>query len=61
MVQVPTLVMHRRQAPYPDHEVAERLASRIPDARLVALEGDALCMDLGDTRAAGHSIDEFLA
>ena len=57
----PTLVMNRRQVQYPDYDVAMRLASSIPDARLVALEGDSLCMYLGDTRAAGHSIDEFLA
>ena len=61
MVQAPTLVMHRRHTPYPDHEVAERLASRIPDARLLALEGESLCMYLGDTQAETRVIDEFLA
>ena len=60
-VKAPTLVMHRRQVPYPDHEVAKRLASRIPDARLVALEGDSLCMYLGDTQAITRAVDEFLA
>ncbi len=60
-VKAPTLVMYRPQVPYPDHEVAQRLASCIPDARLVALEGDSLCMYLGDTQAMTRAIDEFLA
>ena len=60
-VKAPTLIMYRRQVPYPDHEVAKRLASSIPDARLVGLEGDSLCMYLGDTQAVTRAIDEFLA
>ncbi len=60
-VKAPTLIMYRRQVPYPDHEVAKHLASSIPDARLVALEGDSLWMYLGDTQAVTRAIDEFLA
>ena len=60
-VKAPTLVMYRREVPYPDHGVARRLASGIPDAQLVALEGDSLCMYLGETQAVTRAIDEFLA
>jgi class 3 adenylate cyclase/pimeloyl-ACP methyl ester carboxylesterase len=40
-VQAPTLVLHSREAPLPDIGVARELASRIPNARLVVLEGTA--------------------
>src|SRR3972149_465734 len=38
-VKVPTLVLHRRQVPNPVVDLARDLAARIPDARLVVLEG----------------------
>ena len=38
-VTQPTLVLHHRQAPWPDVDVARSLASQIPNARLVLLEG----------------------
>ena len=60
-VKAPTLVLHRRQAPYPDVDVARGLASRIPDARLAVLEGSALVMFAGDMEAVASAIDEFLA
>jgi len=59
-VKSPTLVLHRRGVPFPDMEVAKRLASRIPEARLVLLEGTSLAPYLGDTEAILRAIDEFL-
>jgi class 3 adenylate cyclase len=38
-VQSPTLVMHRRQLAFPVVDLGRDLATRIPDARLVFLEG----------------------
>jgi class 3 adenylate cyclase len=59
-VRAPTLVLHRRQAPYPAMDIARDLASRIPDARLALLEGTARAPYLGDTEAVLQAIDEFL-
>jgi class 3 adenylate cyclase len=59
-VKVPTLVLHRRQVPIPDLGVARGLASRIPAARLVLLEGASLATILGDTEAVVRAMDEFL-
>jgi class 3 adenylate cyclase len=59
-VRSPTLVLHRRQAPLPDVSLARGLASRIPDARLVLLEGTSIAPPLGDTDAVLAAIDEFL-
>ena len=59
-VKTPTLVLHRRQAPYPDVDVARGLASRIPNARLAVMEGSALAPWQGGTEAAVAAIDEFL-
>jgi class 3 adenylate cyclase len=55
----PTLVLSRRQYAL-DVEVARGLASRIPDARLVLLEGETGAPYLGDTEAVLSAIDEFL-
>ncbi len=41
-VRCPTLVLHRREATLPNIDVARGLASGIPDARLVLLEGGCL-------------------
>ena len=60
-VKTPTLVLHRREAPVPNVKVARGLASRIPDARLVLLEGSSWAMYLGDTDAVLQAIDEFLS
>jgi len=59
-LKVPTLVLQRRQAPWPDLGVARGLASRIPAARLVLLEGASLATFLGDGEAVVRAIDEFL-
>jgi len=59
-VTAPTLVLHRRQFPYPALGVARDLASRIPSARLALLEGTARAPYLGDMEAVASAIDEFL-
>jgi class 3 adenylate cyclase len=59
-VKSPTLVLHRRSAPYPEVDVAKRLASGILNARLVLFEGDSGVPQLGDTEAVLRAIDEFL-
>ncbi len=59
-VRSPTLVIQRREAPFPSVDTARRLASRIPNARLVLLEGDSTAPALGDTEAVLQAIDEFL-
>jgi class 3 adenylate cyclase len=58
-VRSPTLVLHRRQYGL-DVDVARGLASRIPDARLVLLEGESGAPYLGDVEAVLAAIDEFL-
>jgi class 3 adenylate cyclase len=59
-VRAPTLVLQRRQVRVPDLGIARGLASRIPDARLVLLEGGSAAPYLGDTEAVLQAIDEFL-
>jgi class 3 adenylate cyclase len=58
-VTSPTLVLHRRGHAL-GVDVARGLASRIPDARLVLLEGTSGAPYLGDTEAVASAIDEFL-
>ena len=58
-VTSPTLVMERRQY-VSDVDMARGLPSRIPDARLVLLEGESLAPYLGDMDAVLTAIDEFL-
>ena len=59
-VRAPTLVLDRRHAVSPQVAVSQGLASRIPDARLVAVEGASLCMFMDETEAVTRAIDEFL-
>ena len=59
-VRSPTLVFHRRQFPLAGVGVARGLASRIPDARLVVLEGASIMPFMGDMEAVFRAIDEFL-
>ena len=59
-VTAPTLVLHRREVPYPAVDVARDLASRIPDARLALLEGASVLPYLGDMETVATAIDEFL-
>jgi len=60
-VDSPTLVLHRRQVRIMDTSVATGLASHIPNARLVLLEGEATAPYLGDVDAMFTAIDEFLS
>ena len=58
-VKVPTLVLHRRDMAYPSMDVARKLASQIPDARLVVIDGGS--GDIGEgTDAIVRATNEFL-
>ena len=59
-LRVPTLVLHRRQYSRVPVDIARGLASRIPDARLVLLEGASLAPYLEDMDAVVRAIYEFL-
>ena len=59
-IKCPTLVMHRREYPLVAVDIASRLASRIPNARLAVLEGTSAAPWLGDTEGVLAVIDEFL-
>src|SRR3990172_1331140 len=59
-VKCPTLVMHRREYPLVAVDIASRLASRIPNARLAVLEGTSAAPWIGDTEGVLAVIDEFL-
>jgi len=59
-VKSPTLVLHHSEATTPDVKVARGLASRIPDARLVLLEGASAFAAIGDMEPLLNAIDEFL-
>ena len=59
-LQAPTLVLHRREVPYPDADLARGLASQISGARLALLEGSSLLPYVGDTEPVLQAIEEFL-
>ncbi len=59
-VKAPTLVMHRRGDLLIDFKAGLELASLIPNARFVPLEGDMNLAFLGDTESVLHKIFEFL-
>ena len=59
-VRSPALVMHRRQLRLTEISSATDLASGIPDARLVILEGETPMPFMEDTDAVLQTIDEFL-
>jgi class 3 adenylate cyclase len=56
-LRTPTLVLQRQDVAFPTMEVARRIASRIPDARLVVLKGRWLGEEVEPLATA---IDEFL-
>ena len=58
-VKVPTLVLHRRKMDYPSLGVARKLASQIPDARLVVLDGGSVSVG-EETDAIIRATGEFL-
>ncbi|OGO52557.1 MAG: hypothetical protein A2148_08695 [Chloroflexi bacterium RBG_16_68_14] len=55
----PTLVLHVQEAPFPPIGMARDLASRIPDARMVVLEGTWLTVQ-GDASKWAAVLNEFL-
>jgi class 3 adenylate cyclase len=59
-LRTPTLVLHRRQLALPPVSLARGLASRIPNARLVVLEGTSMAPYLGDMEAVLAATEEFL-
>ncbi len=59
-VTSPTLVLHRRETPFPSVDTARGLASRIPNARLALLPGGAGAPHIDDSEALHSAIDEFL-
>jgi class 3 adenylate cyclase/pimeloyl-ACP methyl ester carboxylesterase len=58
-VRVPTLVLHRRLDWFPD-DASRLLTSRIPDARLVILDGASARPFLGNWEAVLEMIEDFL-
>jgi pimeloyl-ACP methyl ester carboxylesterase len=59
-VRAETLILHRRGLAFPELSLARGLASGMPNARLVVLEGESLAPFLGDMEAVLTAIDEFL-
>jgi len=59
-IRVPTLVMHRTDDSFIKVEHSRYIASRIPDARYVELEGEENMFSLGDVEAVMGEIEEFL-
>ena len=59
-LKVPTLVLHRSDIPWLPVDIARELASHIPDARLMILEGESTAPYLGNTEAAMSAIEEVL-
>jgi pimeloyl-ACP methyl ester carboxylesterase/class 3 adenylate cyclase len=59
-VRAPTLVLHRRQIPWIRLEAASYMASHIPEAELVVLEGASGGYALEDSESVFKAVDEFL-
>jgi class 3 adenylate cyclase len=59
-IRVPTLVMHRRDDSFIDFRHGEYLASNIPGARFVALEGSDSLFTVGDVDSFLGEVEEFL-
>ncbi len=59
-IRVPTLVLHRRNDRDAHLAEAELIASSIPEARLVALEGEDHLVWVGDQAALLDEVEEFL-
>ena len=59
-VKSPTLVFHRRELPVVKVSVAMGLASGMPDAQLVVLEGASAAPYLDDMDEIARTIEEFL-
>jgi class 3 adenylate cyclase len=59
-IQVPTLIIHRRDELVSPVEAARYMARQIPGARLVELPGNDHIPWVGDRQALVHEIEEFL-
>ena len=59
-IKTPTLVVHRRGVRWLPEETSRRLASRIPDASLLILDGGSVAPFLSDWQAALDAIAGFL-
>ena len=59
-IRVPTLVMHRRDDAFIDFRHAEYIASEIPGARLVPLDGSDNLFTVGDVDSFLGEVEEFL-
>ena len=59
-IRVPTLVMHREHDTFIKVEHSRYMASKIPGARYVELEGQDNMFSLGDSEAVIGEIEEFL-
>ena len=59
-VRAPTLVLHRRERRFPPEQAARALATSIPGAQLVILEGDSVGPYAGDVDSVLAAIGEFL-
>ena len=60
LIKAPTLVMHRKGDPLYDFKAGLELASLIPNARFVPLEGDMHFYVWGDTESFERNEHEFL-
>jgi class 3 adenylate cyclase len=59
-IRVPTLVLHRAEDSFIKVEHSRYIASKIPGARYVELEGEENMFSLGDVEALVGEIEEFL-
>ena len=59
-VACPTLILHRRDAPFPPMTAVRHLAAEIADAHVALLDGDAQAPYVGDMDAVVRVIEEFL-
>jgi class 3 adenylate cyclase len=59
-VKCPTLVLHRRDIQWLDISLSRDLASRVPDARLVVIDGQSPLPAAGEIEPLVRSIGEFL-
>jgi class 3 adenylate cyclase len=60
-VHVPTLILHRPEAPVIDPRVAEYMASRMPNARIAELPGRNTAPSLGDQEPLFAELERFLS
>ncbi len=60
-VKCPVLVLHRTGISWIPVEIATALASRLPEARLVLLEGESPAPYMGELEKAADTIAQFLA